>query len=269
MSERARPKPRGLWRAALPLALFLLYVPLITMLIASFLEVAPGGGRATPSLRWYREVIADPVLLTSLARSLMVALVSSAASTVLGALASLALFRWRFFAGRGLEVMASASLVLPELVLGLSLLSWFALVGATLSVWTVVLAHVTLTLPFTTLVVTARLRGLDVSIEDAARDLGASESQVLWRIILPLLKPAIASAFALAFLLSFDDFLVTFFTNGAGSDLLPVRLYSMLKTGLSPKVLALSSTMLSLSVAVIFWLARRSTFRELMKKSPS
>jgi spermidine/putrescine transport system permease protein len=147
-------------------------------------------------------------------------------------------------------------LMLPELVLSLSLLSWFSALHWELSLMTVVVAHITLVLPFAILVIAARLQSMDSSIEEAARDLGAGEWQVLFRITLPLLKPAIISAFTLAFLLSFDDFLVTYYTNGSGGDTLPVKLYSLMKSGLTPKIQALSSVMLAFSICLVFILVR-------------
>jgi len=142
-----------------------------------------------------------------------------------------------------MRVLSTVSLMLPELVLSLSLLSWFSVLHWELSLMTVAVAHITLTLPFAILVIAARLQSMDASIEDAARDLGAGEWQVLFRITLPLLKPAIISAFTLAFLLSFDDF--------------PVKLYSLMKTGLTPKVQALSSLMLLFSIAIVALLVRQ------------
>jgi spermidine/putrescine transport system permease protein len=146
--------------------------------------------------------------------------------------------------------------MLPELVLSLALLSWFSVLHWELSLVTVVIAHVTLVLPFAILVIAARLTSMDASIEDAARDLGAGEWQVLSKITLPLLKPAIISAFTLSFLLSFDDFLVTYYTNGAGGDTLPVKLYALMKSGLTPKIQALSSLMLVFSIALVVILVK-------------
>jgi spermidine/putrescine transport system permease protein len=126
-----------------------------------------------------------------------------------------------------------------------------------LSIVTVVFAHVTLTMPFAMLMIGARVAVLDGALEEAAYDLGASEIQTFLRVTLPNLKPALVTAFVLAFLLSFDDFLMTFFTNGAAGDTLPVLLYSLMKTGLTPKVQALSSLMLFFSTSLVAWLVGR------------
>lgn len=250
MSERARPQPPRLIRSSLPFVLAALYIPLFVMVVGSFLERGTDGVSAF-TLKWYGEVFSDPTLWECLSRSALIAFVTAAVTTVLGTLSALALDKWIFKGRRVLEAFSSLSLMMPELVLALSLLSWFALLGIELSLVTVVTAHVTLTLPFVTLVIGARLRGFDPSLEDAARDLGATETSVFTKVTLPLLKPALITGFLLSFLLSFDDFLVTFYTNGAGADTLPVKLYSMMKTGLSPKVQALSSLMLLASVGLV------------------
>lgn len=263
MMEGQRPRPPPYVTAVLPLALIALYLPLTVMLIASFTD-APAGVPVKATLRWYQEVLEDPVLWAALGRSLLVASGSALISTLLGLIGALALDKWTFRGRLILRALSGVSLMLPELVLALSLLSWFALFGVRLNLWTVIAAHVTLTLPFVILIIGARLKGLDPSCDDAARDLGATERQVLMRVILPLLLPAVASGFLLAFLISFDDFLVTFYTNGAGDDTLPVRLYSMMKQGMSPKIQALSSIMLIVSVALIALIVRLRGVKDLM-----
>jgi len=258
MSERGRPRPPRSITAILPLMLVALYLPLVVMLIASFTDVQVSG--AVVTLRWYHEVFGDPDLWEALSRSFLVAGGAAAMSTVLGLLGALAIDKWSFRARTLLLTLSGLSLMLPELVLALALLSWFALFGLTLSLWTVIVAHITLTLPFVILIIGARLKGLDSSLDDAARDLGAGEWQILVRVTLPLLSPSIVTGFLLAFLISFDDFLVTFYTNGAGSDTLPVRLYSMMKQGVSPKIQALSSIMLIASIVLISLLVRLRGF---------
>lgn len=240
--ERIRPRAPRSMRAVLPFVLACLYLPLVVMVIGSFKGW---------TLQWYAELFADPELFEALMRSLLVAFSASALSTVFACFAALALEKFVFRGRWPMRIMSTISLMLPELVLSLSLLSWFSVLHWELTLATVVIAHITLVMPFAILVIAARLQSMDSSIEDAARDLGAGEWQVLSRVTLPLLKPAIISAFTLAFLLSFDDFLVTYYTNGAGNDTLPVKLYSLMKSGLSPKILALSSLMLLFSIGLV------------------
>ncbi len=263
MSESRRPKPPASLRAILPVALIALYLPLVVMVAGSFLDL--GGRESGLTSRWYEEVFNDPELWASLGRSLLVALGTAIVSTFFGLLGALALDRWDFWGKRSLQTLSLVSLMLPELVLALSLLSWFSVLKLELSLVTVTIAHVTLTLPFVILVIGARLKGLDRSFDDAAKDLGATDVEVLKRVTLPLLKPSIVTAFLLAFLLSFDDFLVTFYTNGAGADTLPVRLYSLMKTGLSPKIQALSSIMLLVSIGLVVLLVKLRGIDDLME----
>ncbi len=247
MTERIRPKaPRAL-QMILPVVLLALYLPLVVMITGSFKGW---------TLDWYIELFQDPTLFQALLRSVMVATSSATLSTVLAISAALALEKF-VFAGRWpMRILSTISLMLPELVLSLSLLSWFSVLHWELSLATVVVAHITLVLPFAILIIAARLTSMDAAVEDAARDLGAGEWEVLSRVTLPLLKPAIISAFTLSFLLSFDDFLVTYYTNGAGNDTLPVKLYALMKSGLSPKVQALSSLMLLVSVGLVILLIK-------------
>jgi len=247
MVERVRPKAPKSLRAVLPIVLVALYLPLVVMVLNSF---------SGWTLHWYSELFDDPTLFEALGRSFLVAGSASLAATVLAVFAALALEKFVFVGRWPMRLLSTVSLMLPELVLSLALLSWFSVLHWELSLVTVVIAHVTLVLPFAILVIAARLTSMDASIEDAARDLGAGEWQVLSEITLPLLKPAIISAFTLSFLLSFDDFLVTYYTNGAGGDTLPVKLYALMKSGLTPKIQALSSLMLVFSVALVVILVK-------------
>lgn len=249
--ERARPAPPLFTRVILRGTLIVLFLPLMALLIFSFV-VRGSEGEISLSLNWYRAAIEDKLLWGAVLRSLMIAAASAAVSSVLGMFAALMLGKWKIRGRALLTLVSSLSLTLPELVLALSLLSWFALLGIQLSLLTVIIAHITLTLPFSTLVLSARLRALENQFDDAARDLGATETQIFTRVLFPLLKPALLNSFLLCFLLSFDDFLITFFNSGVGSDTLPVTLYASMKSGLSPKLHALSVMILSISASLCF-----------------
>lgn len=249
--ERARPTPPLLASLVLRGTLVVLFLPLFALLVFSLI-VRGSEGEINFSLSWYQAAIEDQVLWPAVLRSLLVATVSSAASSMLGLFAALMLGKWKIRGQAVLTLVSSLSLTLPELVLALSLLSWFALIGMQLSLVTVIIAHITMTLPFSTLVVSARLRALEDQFDDAARDLGATETQIFTRVLFPLLRPALLNSFLLCFLLSFDDFLITFFNSGAGSDTLPVTLYASMKSGLSPKLHALSVMILCISASLCF-----------------
>ena len=152
---------------------------------------------------------------------------------------------------------------MPEIVLGLALLVWFVLLRVTLGVFSIILAHITFSMSYVIITVKARLHGFDESLEEAAWDLGATGWQTFWRVTLPLIWPGILSGALMAFTLSFDDFLITFFTAGVGSDTLPLKIYSMVKFGISPEINALSTIMLgvTLMMVVLFFRPRsKSTF---------
>lgn len=247
--EKTRPAaPRAAF-AILGAVLFLLYLPIVVMMLNSF--IVKTGESLTLTTEWYMAIFNDEDLLSALRRSLYVGVVASAIATLLGGMAAIALARTRFRYSRELQGMSYMSLIIPELVFALALLSWFFILKVPLSLLTVIFAHITFSLSFVLMTVSGRFQALDRSIEDAARDLGASEVLILRRIIIPLLGPALCSGYLLAFLLSFDDFLITFYTNGVGSDTLPIRLYVAMKMGLSPKLSALATLMFLFSLALI------------------
>jgi spermidine/putrescine transport system permease protein len=264
--EKQRPKAPLFAFVILITVLVLLYFPLFYMMIGSVIEKAADGA-AMLSLRWYREVFADSVMQEALGRSLFIAVGNACISTVLGALASIALLRSNFRFRQSLETLSLISLVMPELVFALSLLSWFFIVRLDLSLVTVMIAHVSFTLSFVIFTVSSRLATLDHSLDEAARDLGASDWVILRKVTLPLLKPALGTAFILCFLMSFDDFLITFFTSGVGSDTLPIKLYASMKLGHTPKLNALSTLMILFSVTLIIFVVRSKSFRDVLLSS--
>jgi spermidine/putrescine transport system permease protein len=260
--ERVRPRPPTLVIAILCGVLALLYLPLLIMITNSFISKTEQGLILT--LRWYQEVFADQVLLEAMGRSLFVGIASATIATILGSLAAIAVARSHFKFRLPLEFMSFISLIIPELVFALSLLSWFFILHIQLSLTTVIVAHVTFCLSFVMITVGSRVATLDISIEDAARDLGASEFSILKSITLPLLKPAIGAAFVLSFLLSFDDFLITFYTNGSGTDTLPIKLYTAMKVGITPKLSAMSTLMFLFTLALILLGLRGRALRDLV-----
>lgn len=257
-----RPRPSAPWFAKLALAVVaaILYMPLVSVLGGAFSGL---DGRGI--FFWFGEVFADGALFKALWNSILVGVSAAALATAIGAAAAIALHRGRFFGRALVRLGGSISLVLPEIVFALALLSLFSVIGLGLSLFTVIIAHVTFSLSYVLLTVGARLAGSDASLEDAARDLGASEAKVLWTVTLPLLRPALGAAFLLSFLLSFDDFLITFFVNGVGTDTLPVKLYTSMKTGLTPKLNALATLMWAVTGAILLFAFRFGAFRDVLK----
>ena len=261
MSEAIRPKPPCYTKWIFVFTLIFLYLPIGMMMVNSLLN------QDGFTLEWYQTVIQDNDLMESLMRSMIVSISAGALATAIGTLGAIALFRSQSKLKEYLEFFSTLSLILPELVFALSLLSWFFILKMDLSLLTVIIAHVTFTISFVMLTVGARLSSLDISIEDAARDLGASDLVVIWKVIIPLLKPAITTGFILSFLISFDDFLITFYTNGLGSDTLPIKLYSAMKVGLSPKLSALSTLMFLFTLVLTIIFFRTQNIKELIHQN--
>jgi spermidine/putrescine transport system permease protein len=221
-----------------------LYAPLIASVAISFMPSWYAPHQDLDIWAAYRMLWADESLLMPTWRSVMVALFACLLSTFLGALAAIGLHKIR---GKGQKIGESLilfPLIFPEIVFGITSLIWFLMLRISLGTVSIILAHVTFTISYVFITVQARLHSFDHSLEEAASDLGANPWQIFWRIKLPLLLPGIIGAAMMSFALSFDDFLITFFVAGVGSDTLPLKLYSMIKFGLSPAVYSLSALVL-------------------------
>ena len=239
--------------AALAVGLAFLYLPIVILVSFSFNAsrlVAVWGGW---SIRWYAQLAGDAPLLEAASISLRIALVSATAATVLGTLAAVALVRCGRFRGRLLfAAMVYAPLVMPEVITGLSMLLLFVAVAIDRGFWTVVIAHTTMAMCFVAVIVQSRLVDFDRSLEEAAMDLGAPPLQTFLLVTLPLILPAIAASFMLAFALSLDDLVIASFTTGPGATTLPIRIYSQVRLGVSPEMNAVCSIMIGVvGLAVI------------------
>ena len=235
------------------LGLAFLYLPIAILVIYSFnasrLVTIWGGW----SLVWYRELLHDDAVLQAAWVSLRVAALSASAATVLGTLAAVALTRLGRFRGRLLfSGMVYAPLVMPEVITGLSLLLLFVAFDVDRGFWTITIAHTTLTMCFVTVIVQSRLLTFDRSLEEAAMDLGCPPARTFLTITLPLIAPAIAAGWMLAFSLSLDDLVIASFTTGPGATTLPIRIYSEVRLGVKPEMNAICSIMIGVvGVAVI------------------
>ncbi len=253
MAQRdTRRRPQSPWyaRVVAAFAFLVLYVPLITLIIGSFVSKLPDGSLKF-TLDWYLKVLTDDAILAALGNSLIIASSNTVFSTLIGTGAALALERGKFPGRKFFDVMIQVPLIMPEIVMGLSLLIWFVFLKITLGTFSIILAHVTFSVSYVILTVRSRLQGFDHSLEEAARDLGATSLQTFWRVTLPLILPGVVSGALMAFTLSFDDFLITFFTSGVGSETLPLRIYAMIRFGVSPELNALSALMLAMTVLLV------------------
>lgn len=245
-------KPSAFNLASVGLGLAFLYAPIAMLILYSFND-----GRLVTvwsgfSLRWYRALLHDRQMLEAVWTTLRVGVLSASLATILGTFAAVALVRAGRFRGRtGLAGMVYATLVMPEVILGLSLLLLFVAAGVTRGFWTVTLAHTTLTLAYATVVVQARLSGFDRSLEEAAQDLGAPPWRAFLTVTLPNIAPAVAAAWMLAFTLSLDDLVIASFTSGPGATTLPMRLYSQVRLGVNPEVNAISTLLIGLVATAV------------------
>lgn len=241
--------------AAVALGLAFLYLPIAILVIYSFNDsrlVSVWGGW---SLRWYRALLDDSAMLDAAWVSIRIAALSATAATILGTLAAVALVRAGRFRGRlPFSAMIYAPLVMPEVIIGLSLLLLFVAADFGRGFWTTALAHTTLTMCFVTVIVQARLLDFDRSLEEAAMDLGCPPWRTFLRITLPLIMPAVAAGWMLAFTLSLDDLVIASFTTGPGATTLPIRIYSEVRLGVKPEINAICTLMIA-SVALIVLVA--------------
>jgi len=233
-----------------------LLLPLVLLIAFSFNASRSGARWDGFTVDWYVRLLHRPDLMIALRTSLVVAVTSTVVATGLGTIAALAIGRDRGKLARVAEAVLVLPIVTPEVIAGISLLILFAAAGIHLGLLTVIVAHITFCIPFTTLVVTARLRGMDRSLEDAALTLGADEFTAFRRVTMPLLMPGIIAAALLAFTLSFDDFVITFFTAGPGTSTLPLVIYGMVRRTVEPSVNALS-TLLVLGTTLLLIAAQR------------
>jgi spermidine/putrescine transport system permease protein len=237
-----------LWAASVAVYLFL-YLPLVIVIAYSFNNFRLNAEWVGFTLDWYRVLLKDSEMLKAAGNSLLVALLASLISTILGTMAGISIQRYGF---RFLNFLAMAPVALPEVLLGVSLLIFYIQVlNLTLGMLSVVLAHVAFSIGFVAIVVRVSLASLDERIFEAARDLGASPWQVFCRVTLPLILPGIVAGFLMAFTLSIDDFVITFFTAGVGFQTLPLRIYSMIKIAVTPEVNAVSTLLMLLTLMLV------------------
>ena len=244
------PLRRGplLWFAAIAAYAFL-YVPLAVVIAFSFNDSKLNAEWVGFTLGWYRALARDQQMLHAAANSLAIAVVASAIATVLGTMAGIAMHRYR---PKLLPAMVLIPVAMPEILLGVSLLVFFIQVlNLTLGFVSVLLAHITFCIGFVAIVVRARLAGMDESIFEAARDLGATPWQSFRLVTFPLILPAVVAGALMSFTLSIDDFVITFFTAGVGVSTLPLQIYTMIKVAVTPEVNAISALLMALTLALI------------------
>lgn len=234
------------------LVLAFFYLPILVLVANSFNPARFSSRWQGFSLVWYRRLFGSPEIWQALRNTLVIAVAVTAVSVVLGTAAAYALHRYGSSRLQRVHyALIYQPLVVPEVLMGISLLMAFVAAGVPLGLFTIILAHITFCTSFVAMTVLGRLQDFDFSIVEAARDLGASPWQSARKVLLPALAPGIIAGGLLAFTLSIDDFVITFFVAGPGSTTLPLRIYSMIKFGAPPMINALSSLLLAVTVAAV------------------
>ncbi len=244
----------GLWIAAAAGYAFL-YIPLVIVVVYSFNNSRLNAEWVGFTLDWYDRLFHDEEMLTAAGNSLAIALVASLVATVLGTMAGVAMYRYKL---RLLPILVLTPIAIPEILMGVSLLIFFVLLNFTLGLVSVALAHIAFCIGFVAIVVRARLAGMDESLTEAARDCGATPWNAFRYVTLPLIMPGVIAGALMAFTLSIDDFVITFFTAGAGTVTLPLQIYSMIKIAVTPEVNAVSTLLMLLTLALIIIASRLS-----------
>jgi spermidine/putrescine transport system permease protein len=231
--------------------LIMLYLPIVVLVVNSFNASKYGIHWAGFTWKWYVKLFSNEGLMQAAGHSALIAVSSATLATIIGTLAAVALHRYQFKGKAILSSMVFVSMLTPEIVLAIALLIIFILLGIQLGFWSLLLAHITFCLPFVIVAVYSRLRGFDMKMLEAARDLGATEGKIFMKIILPLALPAVAAGWLLSFTLSLDDVIVSAFVTGPSYEILPLKIYSMVRVGVSPEVNAISTTLLVVSLVLV------------------
>lgn len=242
----------ALWAVAVLVFAFL-YVPLIIVMVYSFNDSQLNAEWVGFTFNWYRKLFNDQEMLNAAGNSLMIAVVSSAVATVLGTMAGFAMHRYKL---KLLPLLVLTPIAIPEILIGVSLLIFFVMLNITLGLVSITLAHIAFCIGFVAIVVRSRLSGMDESLTEAARDCGATPLQAFRLVTLPLIMPGVLAGALMAFTLSIDDFVITFFTAGANASTLPLQIYSMIKIAVTPEVNAVSTLLMVLTLFLIIVAAK-------------
>jgi spermidine/putrescine transport system permease protein len=251
---------QGLFSTYALLFYLFLYAPIILLVIFSFNVSRFPTNWEGFTLDWYVKLSHNYAIGQALRNSLIVSITSTVISTIIGTMVSVAMERYRFRGKSPVDAMLFLPIIIPDIAMAIMLLAFFVLVKFQLGLTTIIISHVAFNISFVAVIVRARMASIDPTLEEAANDLYANEWYAFWRVTFPLLIPGIMGGALFAFTLSLDDYVITFFTSGPGSTTLPLRIYSMVKRGITPETNAISSLMLLASMVLVplsLWLQRR------------
>jgi spermidine/putrescine transport system permease protein len=228
-----------------------LYAPIVILILFSFNNSRLNAVWRGFTLDWYKALIQDEAIIRACKNSLIVSLSSTFISTIIGTITAFGLERYKFRLKSIYTGLIYLPIIIPDLVMAISLLIFYTKIRLPLGLMSIIVAHVAFNISFVTVVVRARLRGFDKTLEEAAMDLGANEFTTFRKVTLPLIAPGVLGGALLAFTLSIDDFVITYFTAGTGSDTLPLRIFSMVRFGITPEINAVSSILLLNSIIFV------------------
>lgn len=228
-----------------------LYIPIIILVANSFNEDRYGLTWKGFSWKWYERLFNNDTLIQAAFHSVTIAFFAATFATIVGGLTAIALYRYRFRGKQAVSGMLFIVMMSPDIVMAVSLLALFMIVGINLGFWSLLLAHVTFCLPYVVVTIFSRLKGFDAKMLEAAKDLGAGEMTILRKIIFPLALPAVISGWLLSFTISLDDVVVSSFVSGVSYEILPLKIFSLVKTGVTPEVNALATIMIILSLGLV------------------
>ncbi|MDG6881918.1 Inner membrane ABC transporter permease protein ydcV [Phocoenobacter uteri] len=228
-----------------------LYIPIIILVVNSFNADRYGLHWKGFDLKWYERLFSNDTLMQSAFHSVTIAFFAATVATIIGGLTAIALYRYRFRGKQFVGGMLFIVMMSPDIVMAVSFLALFMFVGMALGFWSLLFAHITFCLPYVVVTVSSRLSDFDGKMLDAARDLGASEFTILRKIIFPLILPAVVSGWLLSFTISLDDVVISSFVTGVSYEVLPLKIFSLVKTGVTPEVNALATLMIIFSLILI------------------
>ncbi|MDO5055184.1 spermidine/putrescine ABC transporter permease PotC [Pasteurella oralis] len=228
-----------------------LYIPIIILVTNSFNDDRYGLTWKGFSWKWYERLFNNDTLIQAAIHSVTIAFFAATIATIIGGLTAIALYRYRFRGKQAVSGMLFIVMMSPDIVMAVSLLALFMIVGINLGFLSLLLAHITFCLPYVVVTIFSRLKGFDAKMLEAAKDLGAGEITILRKIIFPLALPAIISGWLLSFTISLDDVVVSSFVSGVSYEILPLKIFSLVKTGVTPEVNALATIMIILSLGLV------------------
>lgn len=228
-----------------------LYLPILVLVVFSFNKSKLNATWSGFTLDWYKSLLNNAQILEALKNSLIIAFVSTFFAVVIGTLAAIGMYRYKFKGKKVMEGLLYIPVVIPEIVMGISMLAFFSLLNLEAGLLTLILAHITFCIAYVIVVVRARLDGFDIALEEAALDLGATPWQTLTKVTLPVISPGIIAGGLLAFTLSLDDVIISFFASGPDSNTLPLKIFSMVKFGVTPEINALSTVMMVFTLSMV------------------